>query len=198
MTVKYNRLLVNSTYMCSKTKETFARCLCGCGNEKDIRLASLVIGHTKSCGCLKDEKVAQRMTKHGKYKDRIYRIWSGMVQRCTNKKSTNYKNYGGRGISVCDEWLLFDNFYKDMGDDKKGLTLDRIDNDKGYTKENCRWATYSEQADNKRIRCDNRTGVAGVEFWGDRFRCRVKGSHLGIFNTFEEAVGAVNDARCTN
>jgi len=81
----------------------------------------------------------------------IYDAWRGMRYRCTNRNHKYYADYGGRGITVCDEWLhSFENFYRDMGDKPKGLSLDRIDNDKGYCKENCRWSTAKEQTNNKR------------------------------------------------
>ena len=80
---------------------------------------------------------------------KIYDCWVSMKQRCLNPKATGYKNWGGRGITVCDEWLGFENFYEDMGDKPVGLSIDRKDNNKGYCKSNCRWATPTEQANNK-------------------------------------------------
>lgn len=88
--------------------------------------------------------------KHGMRKTKIYGVWTAMISRCRNKNNKAYKNYGGRGISVCDEWLLFENFYRDMGESPENKTLDRIDNNKNYSKENCKWSTISEQAKNKR------------------------------------------------
>jgi hypothetical protein len=90
------------------------------------------------------------MKTHGKRKDPIYYVWRSMKQRCLNKNHKNYDRYGGRGITVCDEWLnSFENFYRDMGDRPKGLSLDRIDNNKGYSKENCRWTTFKNQSRNR-------------------------------------------------
>lgn len=88
--------------------------------------------------------------KHGMAGTKIYRIWSDMVSRCVRPTHARFSSYGGRGISVCPEWLLFSNFFKDMGSRPEGKSLDRKDNDKGYNKENCRWASDSQQAGNKR------------------------------------------------
>lgn len=101
-----------------------------------------------------EESVA-RFRKHGHAprngkKSKTYTTWRGMRNRCTNPKAPAYKNYGGRGITVCTEWRFFKNFLRDMGESPKELSLDRVDNSKGYSKENCRWATKTEQAQNTR------------------------------------------------
>ena len=127
--------------------------ICDCGNKKEISLSDVERGHTKSCGCLNSETLKKRMTKHGMTKTKIYKTWMGMKIRCYNKNSSNYKNYGGRGLAVYPEWLCengFENFYNDMGEIPKGKSLDRIDNDKGYCKSNCKWSTPTEQANNTR------------------------------------------------
>jgi len=87
---------------------------------------------------------------HGMHKTTIYKLWTSMMQRCTNPAGKDYPRYGGRGITVCERWTRFENFYADMGLRPEGKTLDRIDNDKGYSPDNCRWATLQEQMRNSR------------------------------------------------
>lgn len=90
------------------------------------------------------------MYRHGMFGTRIHKIWDGMIQRCHNKNCKDYKNWGGRGIKVCKRWRDFINFYKDVGEPPTGKSLGRIDNNKGYSKENCEWQTWTEQHRNKR------------------------------------------------
>jgi len=94
----------------------------------------------------------KRVRESGNTSNDLYSTWTGMLQRCFDKKSKNYKNYGGRGISVCDEWVKsFSKFYEDMGPKPQGFSLDRINNDKGYSKSNCKWSSRKEQARNNRL-----------------------------------------------
>jgi len=125
-------------------------CKCSCGNIKNIRAASLKRGDTKSCGCLRKIMMARKQMKHGMYNTPTYRSWSSMIARCTNPMHHQWKDYGGRGIKVCEEWTIFENFFSDMGERPKGKSIDRIDNDKGYNSKNCKWSTRTEQNRNKR------------------------------------------------
>lgn len=125
-------------------------CECDCGNEKTIVGHRLKSSDTKSCGCLRMEQ----LTKHGHSvrgkESKTYKSWENMIQRCTNPKNKRYQDYGGRGITVCKGWFKFENFLKDMGEAPEEHQIDRIDNNKGYCKSNCRWVTRKEQQRNTR------------------------------------------------
>jgi hypothetical protein len=202
---KFGKLAIIKFSHFSKHKKAYWKCLCDCGNEKNIAGASLRRGFTKSCGCIPKRldisgqkfgkltavefshknnfgavywkcicdcgnKITTRSNalrkgekktcgcvnpnyKHGAIRTRTYISWGSMKQRCANEKATGYKNYGGRGITVCERWLGKDgfvNFLEDMGERPEGLSIDRIYNDGNYEPSNCRWATKKEQENNKR------------------------------------------------
>lgn len=135
-------------------KHVFWKCICDCGNEIIVRKDSLISGHSKSCSCYLQERYKDGHLKtHGMKNTRLYAIWLGMKQRCYNKNASKYKNYGGRGVTVCDEWVNdFENFYLwsiNNGYEKR-LTIDRISVNGNYCPENCRWATFEIQNYNKR------------------------------------------------
>lgn len=142
---KFNKLLVlrDSGLRGARNRIKYV-CLCDCGNESIVFGSPLRSGHTKSCGC--DKSII--MTKHGKYGSGAYKTWDKMIQRCTNPKNHAYKNYGEKGVFVCKEWLDFKNFYADMGDRPDGMTIERLNIEDGYYKENCIWASQDDQTRN--------------------------------------------------
>lgn len=128
-------------------------CRCDCGQSKTVLGEHLKKGRTKSCGCAKSESSSKRFKKHGGRNSKLYRIWSNMKDRCNNPDCKVYSDYGGRGIKVCKEWIDdFSAFQKWAlaNGYKEGLTIDRKDNDKGYSPDNCRWTDRKIQGNNKR------------------------------------------------
>jgi len=125
-------------------------CRCDCGNTRITSSSNLLVGDTKSCGCLQRDTVGALRRKHGLTGTPTHSSWKRMFERCTNPKRRDYRWYGGRGITICDRWMTFVNFLADMGMRPEGMTLDRIDNSKGYFLGNCRWATWSTQFTNMR------------------------------------------------
>jgi len=123
---------------------------CDCGQTKEIPGSSVTTGRIQSCGCLRSETTTQKNKTHGKSNLGAYKSWSAMKTRCTNPNTQCYKNYGARGITFCKSWEDFEKFYADMGDRPDGMTLERVNNDLPYSKDNCIWATPAEQNRNTR------------------------------------------------
>lgn len=156
--IKFGRLLVVSFsgYLpdggTSTKKHAEWQCNCDCGNTKRISAASLKKSHTQSCGCYQKDTTSLATITHNKSKTKIYHVWQGIKERCYNQKNSQFTNYGGRGITVCQRWLdSFENFLADMGQPPSiKHSIDRINNDGDYEPSNCRWATNTEQCRNMR------------------------------------------------
>lgn len=142
-----------------KNTQTRWLCRCICGVERVVIAQSLTSGASKSCGCKQATLAGDKTRKHGMAKTPTYKSWHAMIQRCEGKGG--HESYVERGIVVCDEWKSFEVFFKDMGERPINKTLDRIDNSKSYSKENCRWATAKQQM-------NNRTGNVIVEPFGEK------------------------------
>lgn len=174
-------------------------CKCDCGNENLtlVQKNNLISGNTTSCGCV---GIANRIT-HGKSSTRTYQIHEGMLRRCSELNKEDFPYHAGRGIKVCDEWNpklggCFENFFNDMGEAPRGMSLDRIDNNGNYCKDNCRWTTNSIQGYNKGLDPNNSSGKSGVSYyqrnkkWSAEIHVDNEHIRLGMFDLLEDAIKA--------
>lgn len=166
---KFGRLEVLSRLPAEKNTKPIWNCRCDCGNTHNVYGSHLVRGNVKSCGCLAKEVIGKCNKTHGLSDHRLYETWIKMVRRCSKPLDSGWENYGQRGIKVSESWLDFNNFISDMDQSyENGLTLERIDVNGNYCKENCKWLLHSLQAKNKRMYKTNKVGISGVNIITDK------------------------------
>lgn len=151
--IRFERLVALREHPVRKNGSICWVCKCDCGNKTIVTSTKLRIGHTRSCGCLSKEITSKMRRTHGGSRTDLYVMWSAMKRRCQKPNVKSYKDYGGRGISVCDEWEDYAVFRKWANENgyEKGLSIDRIDNDGNYHPDNCRWVTQKENNENTRL-----------------------------------------------
>lgn len=156
---KFGKMLILETSR--KGKRSYASCRCDCSNLKDTRIDGLVSGAVVSCGCVALENSSNLNKSHGMWGSPTYRSWDKMIQRCTNAEEYPYY----KDVTFTEEWKHFENFYNDMGERPKGCTLDRVDGERDYSKNNCRWASGSVQARNQKKRLNGSLPKGVSECW---------------------------------
>jgi len=191
--MRFGKLVVVAPATSTKKGSAQWECVCDCGVVKTIQGVHLRSGATQSCSCLMKEKSKERATVHGKHGCALYWVWLGIKARCYNPNHISFASYGGRGIDVCDRWLhSFDFFLEDMGERPfLKAQIDRIDNDKGYYPENCRWATTTQNARNKRnnrIITYNGETLTAIE-WSERLGI----DHRKVKNFLEKTESLPNE-----
>jgi hypothetical protein len=163
---KFSRWTVESFSHVDNRKTAIWNCKCECGSERKVSGISLRGGVSKSCGCFQKETARAQEKTHGMSETSIFKTWNSMIRRCNNPSDKAYSYYGGRGIRVCRKWQGkngFANFFSDMGEKPTSHhSIDRVNNDKGYSKKNCRWATKKQQSENRRSSIP--VYVSGIRF----------------------------------
>lgn len=184
---KFGRLSVVALNPMQK-KYRFWECLCDCGETTLTTTSALTSGMTKSCGCLRRESAANAKRTHGKRHTRLYRVWAGMRNRCLNQNTPKYKNYGGRGITIYLEWTNFERFalWAETSGYTDNLTIDRIDNDKGYSPDNCQWITLSENSKKDKIKLTN------YDVGQIRHLCKEKIPRKDVATNFNVCLGTID------
>lgn len=175
---KYNHLTIIEKSERNTNKKSYWICKCECGNISTVQSYDLTRNKTISCNDCGNKRIGEKNKKHDSYKIRLYRTWSNMKTRCNNSNYEMYKSYGGKGIKVCEEWnefIVFKDWALNNGY-KENLTLDRINNDKSYCPENCRWATMKVQQ-------NNRTNNNMITFKGETLTMKQWSEKLGILYT---------------
>lgn len=196
---RFGRLVATKRLDQNKAKQYRWLCICDCGNEHIVVNTQLVSGKSNSCGCYAKEVAGQQSVKHGMANTPEYGAWKNAISRCYNPNNKKYHDYGGRGIDVCAEWhqdaeIGFVKFYEDMGP-SNGLTLERVDVNLGYSKENCIWDDRYNQGYNTRQHQANTSGKTGVSenkdgTWQSYINFKGKRYPLGEYTTFEAAKSA--------
>jgi hypothetical protein len=201
---RFGKLVVVSREGNTRTGACTWRCMCDCGNVKVVTGFHLRRRSVVSCGLHKEGQARIRFTRHGQITRRgrtgAYESWAHMIERCSNPNVKCWKDYGGRGISVCESWKNFENFYADMHDRPTGLTIERVDVNGNYEPGNCVWDDKFRQAQNHRIHTGNKTGVKGVAAAGKhRYRAGIgafgKKIFLGYFPRTEEGLARARAVR---
>lgn len=175
---RYGRLVVIKYVGTNASGGSMWLCKCDCGNEKTVRGSKLKSGWTKSCGCLQRECSRNFFATHNKSNTPIYKIWSLMKSRCYSPHNNRYYRYGARGIKVCDEWHIFENFYDWAIHNgyEEGLSIERRDNDGDYEPSNCCWIKRSEQGKNK-------SNNVWISYKGEKHNASEFGRMMGVSRT---------------
>lgn len=191
---KYNRLtVISKPYKVEGCRRYVADVICICGSKKTVQEYLIRKGIIKSCGCLRKENTSKLKLSHGMSRNPTYITWINMKARCLDSNREEYFNYGGRGITYDPRWESFENFLEDMGERPEGMTLDRVDVNGPYTKDNCRWTDKYVQSHNRRKQNKSTSQYLGVSF------CRMTGKWVSklryegrniIFERFDKEVEA--------